>query len=635
MNFANKIAAVFALILLAGVTGATSSFSFFTPTNTISVEKGIQASVPLEFANLSGNAITVNVLVDSTENNLEVVMPQTQFVLNKNESTSFTLTLKPKEGIQDGTYNLNIRSTAGSETLTRTLEVRVFSVTDFDFYFDESGFEVCSDKYTKELNVRVQNNSSQEKKFLLFSDSEEFVPSFSPEELIVQGNSSRSSRLTIHLNDSHSKGPHSVPLYVKSPDAKIIEKTLEFSTKECADGTRESGEFFGISLDKDFLELKPNQEKPVMLSIKNLLNEKQKVFVSVESALEVSKPPYEVELLPLEERQFQAIVKGREEDSFGTNKVTFFVWNENDSKERDLIVEVAKMHKLEINILKNDLTERICSAVDFEVFEIEVSNKGSEEEVVLFDVKNDHETIGTTISEREIHLLPFEKQIIKVVVQPAFHTPIGEKEIVFEAKSLESGKKFQEILRFTVIEAFEQGFSNVLQIASAPLEIKAAEGEEKDFEIAVKNNGNAVLENVEIRVFGADSQAEFLPRTIPQLNPDETKTVTVFLRTAENAVARDYDLTLEARSGVQKAMQPLHLSIRPKGATGIASQTDSENQSIAGLAGLVFNASSLLFLAFIILIVALAVLVMYLLNSSNKQAQKPVWLSVKNDAVKN
>lgn len=616
---------MFALVALFAQV-AFADFSFHPETSVVSVEKGLQAQVQLLFHNDSDASTGISVKAESAASNLQVFLQEDSFTLHKGERTSVSLVIKPLEALADGTYFATVTAKDWNETIISTIEVRVFSQSDFSFSFSENDFEACLASGWKTINVTVQNNGSQ-RNFLLYTDSDEFAPEFSPEELEIGPGGSKASSLRFYINQTHSIGRHSIPVAVSDRGGKLSEKELFFEVKNCADDGDGGGDvdgensFFDLSITPSSFVLSSGEEETATVHIKNLLDEGQKVFLSAESIFEMDRLPYEVQLNAGEEKIFTTVFTGRHQDPPGVHVVKFFAWNEKATDEEILDVEVPQESGVAITVLNNDIAQRICSAVDLEVFEVEIKNTGDEGQNFFLSIENGHGTIGATINDRGILVFPGEKQLVRIVVQPAFDTPLGEKEIILVVRDEEGRIVGEEKLSFTVVAPFEQDFGT-LRIESAPLQVSAIAGETTPFSVIVRNMGTATLENVTVRLFGLDNSFTVAPLNVGSLGAGEAKSAELVLMVKESAQARNYALTIEARSGESVATHQFRLEIRPKSP---ALKQREEGGLITGFAGLLASPPGALFFAVALLIILLAIVLMFSLTSGNNFKRRPVW----------
>ena len=622
--------ALFLFVLVALLSQqATANFSFNPETTVVSVEKGLQASVQLLFHNDSNASTDISVKAESGNTNLQAFLQEDSFTLHEGERTSVSLVIKPLQALPDGTYFVTVTAKDWNETITSTIEVRVFSQSDFGVSFGENNFAICRGSGWKTVNVTVQNNGSQ-RNFLLYTDSDEFAPEFSPEELEISSGANKTSVLRFYVNQTHSIGMHSIPVIVNDQSGKLSEKELSFEVKDCADDGNGGGggggdgggenSFFDLSISPTSFFLDAGEDETVTVRIKNLLNEGQKVFLSAESIFEMDRLPYEVQLDAGEEKTFTTVFTGRHQDPPGESEVKFFAWNEKATDEEILSVEVPQESMVEITLLNNDITQRICSAIDLEVFEVEIKNTGDEEQDFFLSIENDHDTIGVTINDRSILVFPGEKQLVRIVVQPAFDTPLGEKEIILVVRDEDGRIAGEEKLVFTVVAPFEQDFGT-LRIESAPLEVSTIAGETTPFSIVIRNTGSEVLENVAVRVFGLDGYFIIGPVNAGSLGAGEAKAVELALAVKENAPSRNYNLTIEARSGSSVGVHPFRLQVTAKN----PALEEGQEGLIAGFIGLFSGPPGLLFFGAVLLIILLAIVLMFSLNGGNNFKNRPVW----------
>lgn len=612
---------LFAFFLILFAQSIFADFSFNPETSLVSIEKGLQASVQLIFHNDTNSSTDITLRAESPNSSLQVFLQENSFTLHKGERTSVSLTLKPLESLSEGTYFVTVTASDWNETTTSVIEVRVLSDSDFDFSFSENNFEVCQGSGWKTFTVTVQNNGNQ-RDFLLYADSDEFTPEFSPEELEISSGATKSSSLRFYINQTHSIGIHSIPVIVDDRTGKLSEKELVFEIKGCADGQDDDGEnsFFDLSISPASIFLDAGDEETVKVSLKNLLNENQTVFLSAESIFEMGKLPYQVELTAGEEKIFTTVFSGRHQDPPGEHDVKFFAWNEKATDEEILSVEVPQESMVEITLLNNDITQRICSAIDLEVFEVEIKNTGDEGQKFFLSIENEHDTIGVTFNDRSVLVFPAEKHLVRIVVQPAFDTPLGQKEIILVVRGEEGRIVGEEKLVFTVVAPFEQDFGT-LRIESAPLEVSTAAGQTTPFSIVVRNMGTQSLENTVVRVFGSDGYFTIEPVEVGTLLAGESIPVELVLNVKENAPTRTYNLTVEARSGVFVGVHPFKLSI----ASERPSLREEGDGLIAGFIGLFSGSFGFLSLVVVLLIILLAIVLMFSLKSGNNYRERPVW----------
>ncbi len=594
----------FAVFFVMFFSLANASTNLDLETHNASIQKGLEASVQLYVQNDSGSESQITLFATSNNQNLLISLSRDNFLLNENETTSVSLTLKPANEIPSGTYTVLVKLVSDQNIVEKIITVNVFSTNEFDFSF-ENNQNACIENNNLQANVTI-TNYGQTQGFLAYSDSEEFTPTIAPAQTTISGGASKTVKLTIPINQTHSQGPHYVPVIVKNTFGSLVEKKFEFNLNDCKNN------YFDAYLNDYNLDIKQGQEKHVQLTVKNLLDKEQKIFISTESELETDTPHGEIIFLPNEQKNLEITIKAQHDLSGGEKTISFFIWNFEQSKELKLFADVNDKSFLEITLLNNEITSRICSAIDFEVFEIKLKNNSLTEDTFTVDAENDYDTIGIEFSDDEITLSSGEEKIIRVIVKPAFDAPLGEKKIILEIQSENTNDKFFEQLNFTVIAPFEESFSNVLQITSHPIEMFVFENQKKEFSISVKNNGDQPLSNLEVKIFGADEQIKFTQGRINTLFAGEEKTVLIELSTKENVVPRNYTFTIEAKTGAIKGTSNFKASIRS------TKESKDQNPIITGLFGLIdFGKKNIFSLA--IIIIAAGIIVMYLLQSSNSQ----------------
>ena len=98
---------------------AVAEFSFDLKTESLSIQKGLQASISLSFSNQSEKTSQITVRAEPSSTQLETVLHETFITLQPKETTSFSLTIKPKTGISDGTYTVKITASDDENVLKK------------------------------------------------------------------------------------------------------------------------------------------------------------------------------------------------------------------------------------------------------------------------------------------------------------------------------------------------------------------------------------------------------------------------------------------------------------------------------------------------------------------------------------
>ncbi|HIH08971.1 MAG TPA: hypothetical protein HA237_06460 [Candidatus Diapherotrites archaeon] len=435
-----------------------------TEFDSINLVQGNEASIFLEFFNSDFEETAfVELFVDTSSGSIEAVAANKKFSINPRESLVFSLTVFAKDDAAEGSYLVELETEFSRGSAYNTVEVRVEELEAIELLPFNQGQEFCIDSYTKTIQVEVANLSSERQRVFLSADSELFLPTFNNTELRLDPNETRTVELEIHLNDSFRAGSYTIPIYALSND-RFVQREVSFSLIKCFDeetGFEEDDETaikeaFELVLLDESVEVEKGADVPLRFTLTNLLEEEQEIRISSISDLPTKEADLTIRLEENESMQSYINVSARETDEKGIHEVQIFAWNSKGEEFEIAKVNVLPKHLLEVKVLNNEFEQRICSAVDFEVFEIEFENKGDFDERVEVRVENPYESIGVNVSDEVIEVEDGKTETVYITVAPSFDAPLGDKEVELVVKGLSREFTFRQELRFTVVEAFPE-----------------------------------------------------------------------------------------------------------------------------------------------------------------------------------
>ena len=435
-----------------------------TEFDSINLVQGNEASIFLEFFNSDFEETAfVELFVDTSSGSIEAVAANKKFSINPRESLVFSLTVFAKDDAAEGSYLVELETEFSRGSAYNTVEVRVEELEAIELLPFNQGQEFCIDSYAKKIQVEVANLSSERQRVFLSADSELFLPTFNNTELRLDPNETRTVELEIHLNDSFRAGSYTIPIYAFSND-RFVQREVSFSLIKCFDeetGFEEDDETaikeaFELVLLDESVEVEKGADVPLRFTLTNLLEEEQEIRISSISDLPTKEADLTIRLEENESMQSYINVSARETDEKGIHEVQIFAWNSKGEEFEIAKVNVLPKHLLEVKVLNNEFEQRICSAVDFEVFEIEFENKGDFDERVEVRVENPYESIGVNVSDEVIEVEDGKTETVYITVAPSFDAPLGDKEVELVVKGLSREFTFRQELRFTVVEAFPE-----------------------------------------------------------------------------------------------------------------------------------------------------------------------------------
>ena len=617
----NQLLKIFisAFLLLLFIANA-QALQINTEADVLNLERGQSIGTLVRITNDSFDVRNYTLKASTEDFDLELIPAVKEFRLNPQETISFSITIVATEETNTGTHFVDIEI-GGDGQAERTIEVEVREEAGIELIPEQDKVEFCKEPYTKYIDVEVRNESGISRTVQLKGESEILLPVFEPSELTVAANSSRDVRMKIHINHSTQLDEFDVGMFAFYGNT-VVERNVVVEINECEDGETPP---FRLEIIDGHLSIDKGEEKKARFRLVSLIDDDQDVRISAVSDLKVEEFDQLMHLGGNETEEGKILVFADENDEADVHDVIVYAWNDLGEDSENIEVDVEPMHKLNAVLLNNDILNRICSAVDFEVFELEISNDGDLRERVNISVDNPYDSIGIVITENNFQLDAGEKKIVQIAVQPAFDTELGDKTVNLRVdSSTDSEFEFEEELNFTVVAAPENVRQNVLQIVSYPRSIEAHPGEQKTMKIGIRNPTNESVGPLTVRIRGTSSEFSFTGGTIMSIPAGEAREVEGNINVASHATSKRYDLTLEVVGDNYHSFVPFSLEVTPA-----AAETEKEQDFAFGgttlLAGL-FNGG--IIGGITILIIALGIfiiLIMFILSSGNKKA--PHWVS--------
>ena len=614
------LAAFSIAFLAAGVNALQVNPQINTEANVLNLESGQSIGTIVSITNSSSDGMDLSFRASTSDFDLELIPEKKDFTLNPHETIYFSVTIVATEDADEGTHFVDLNVEGDGVSAGKTLTIEVEESAQLELVPEQDIVRICKEPYTHYIDVEVRNTSSLPKTVQLKGESEILLPVFDPTELTVAGSSESTVRMKIHINYTTQYGEYDVPIFAFEGD-NVVERNVVVEVVGCEPDETP----FRLEIIDDELSIEKGDEEKARFRLVSLIDEEQDVRISAVSTLKVEQFDDIIHLDEFESVESKLLVYAEDEDKADEHIVTVYAWNDKGEESEEIEVEVEPMHKLSARLLNNDITNRVCSAVDFEVFELEVSDEGDLREKVVVSVDNDYDTIGIHITEDNFYLDEGEKKVVQIAVQPAFDTPLGEKTITLKVDSTtDSGFEFEEQLNFTVIESPLEIMEDVLQIISYPRSISVGPGEQMGVKIGIKNPTNADVGPLTVRVRGTSSQFSFTGDTISSIPAGEAMEVTGNINVSANADNKKYDLTLEVVGDGYYSYVPFELEIASTSAQAEGEQ-DRSQIGITLLAGL-FEGTLLGGLTILMIALALIIiLIVFLLASSNKT--DPHWVS--------
>ena len=618
----------FAIALVAIFAANAYALQLSTDAAILNLEKGQSIGTTVRVTNDSFDVKHLEFEASTYDFELELVPAVKEFTLNPHETTTFSLSVVANDEVEEGRHNVLIEI-KGDDYASGQITVEVIEPHRIGLVPEQDVVEICKEPYTHYIKVEVENNGTGARDIGLKAESEILLPIFEPAELSVEGGSSRTVKMRIHINNTTQFGEYNVGLFAFVGD-DVVERKVIVDVVDCG---RDETPFRLEAID-DSLSIDKGDSENARFRLVSLIDEEQDVRISSVSDLRTEEFDQVMHLDEFESEESRIVVYAEDEDEADGHLVTLYAWNDLGEDSEGIDVEIEPFHKLSAKVLNNDITNRICSAIEFEVFEVEVRNEGDFSERINVSVDNDHETIGIHITDEEFTLDAGESKIVQIAVQPAFDTPIGQKSVTLRVESSRTDFEFEEQLNFTVIHPPEQEAKlkeNVLRIISYPRSLLAAPGEQKSMNIAILNPTNESVGPLTVRIRGVSSEFSFTGGNISSIPAGESREVAGTINVSAAAQNKKYDLTLEVVGDGYHSYVPFDLEISNEDAEA-QGPDDTDDAGFAGFALLAGLFEGGMLGGLTILMVALAlfvIVVVFLLISSNKNRTTQLWVSRK------
>ncbi len=460
------------------------------------------------------------------------------FCLNANEKTSFTVTVTSFDDARVDNYDLDVLIHYDNETIEENVCVNVIDYDEPIDVYRTSDYFICKEPYTQEISVRLENNSNSTQRIELSAAHDLLMPMFEYSTTILNRGEHDEMVLRFHTNGTTANTEYTIPVFARSEDY-YVQRDITFRLVEC-----ETNEF-DLSVTPNKIKMERGEEDEFRVTLRSYSDEDQYVRLSVESDIPAKLDEYYV-LLPANGLyRIDLTVEARDTDTDGTHDVKINAWNNNETEDETVEVEIEGQHGIEIEVFNNDFEARICSATSSQIFEVVVKNTGDFDETVELSIDNDYDYIQTVLSEDEVDVKDGETKTIYVFVNPSYTAELGEHTIYITAET--DDDEVTEELRFKIVESDEVEF-NVIEVIGYPTNIEVQPGKDTKVSFTIRNPLNEDIENVNVAIYGVTGYGlEVMPLRIGDLKAGETLTFTRILSADKDAPEKIYNATLEIR----------------------------------------------------------------------------------------
>ena len=510
-------------------------------------------------------------LSTSDRHEIEATIYPEKFCLDKGQSTTFTLTITAKEGSFTDTYDVEARIVSDRATKTRTISA---TVTDDKGPIDVvriGSYYVCSNPYTQQIRIRLENNSSKTQTISLSAENEILLPEFEFKETRLRAGESDEMGLTIHTNSTLALTEYTIPVFARSGNY-YVERDIRIMLTDC------DKDVFSISVLPQKADVKKGQAATFKVNVTNKTNRAQEIYLTSEGDLPNSLEIYSVNVGPNSTKLVKLTVNTRTTDAFGLHDIKISAWNSERTESKNVQVNILREHSISMAVQNNDFEARQCSASNSQTFEITLTNNGDFDETVKLKLKNSNESIQAVLSDTEIKVASKSSKKFYVFIAPSFSAELGNYTVSVGAKT--STDEITQELRFRVVEADEVQM-NVIEVLSYPQEVNLFEGETKTLSFAIRNPTGADMHNVGVRIFGLSSGATVYPLAFSTLKAGETRAITREITALEASGNRTFDATFEVKADGYVTTKNFKIIIKKDG------EQKAETGILAGFASLI------------------------------------------------
>ncbi|HLC79626.1 MAG TPA: hypothetical protein VJG83_04340 [archaeon] len=585
---------------------ARPEIEFISSAKKITIEPADAISIMIKGQNNTNETecFEASAILDSRQRDeLEVDIAQNEFCLSKNQSTQFSITINSKEDARVGTYNIGVEFTSSKRVVKIPFTVEVVDSAIPIDVIRVSEFYVCKEPYEQQVRVKLTNNSSKTQTITLSANNEVLLPEFEFAKTTLRANESDEMDLTIHTNQNTTLQDYRIGVFITSED-HLVQRDIEIRLIECQEDA------FDISISPQKYTIKTGEKKNFTITLTSKSDKDQYVRLSSDGTIQNRLDSYNVFLPKNGIKRVKLEVVARQTDQPKEHNIRVNAWNDLETERKDVKVQIRPEHLIEMIVQNNNFEARVCSANEGQVFEVTIVNKGDYEEKVKLSLEDIPSKVQVELSETEVKIKKGSEKKIYVFVNPSIEAQIGNYTVTLNAKI--TGDTVSEKLKFRVVGSEPDAIQGVIQILSYPKQINLMPGEEKIISVTIKNPLNENLQNVKVRIYGAQNAATIPTGNLGELQAGQTKTFERTVIGSEHASPKTYNATLEVRADGYVTTKQVVIRVGPQ------AQNDQEEGFLAGLA--VFLTSGGLAIGIILIVIIAAILLVSLLNSNKSNS---------------
>lgn len=599
-NILKTIFVLFAVLLAAVSVSAAEvrqgDVSMSADYTHVEIENAGVIGVTLKFENFSNEEACIELRTKGNYNGIYAELSDREFCLAGKQKTQFALAVHAEDWAESGMYEIevimNYAGAPGTEEIAGfeesvKIEVEVLRTGSIELLPNQR-MEFENTGYTKSIPVYVYNNTGSGQKVGLYAESAQFMPEFKTRDgtgvLWIEAGERTEVALEIHINRTTENGFYEFPIYAKTNNGSYVERKVEFEVV----GTTEDI-MFEFDVDRRNYDIQKGGMIEIGFKVKNLSNEALEINLSSTGRIHNGMYETKINLGAGETYRGYAWVKAKELQEYGPYDITLYAWNADQKEQAVVVVKVLKSHEVEMVLLNDNIKQRICNVGGVEVFEVLIINKGDYTEDIGLYMDNDYETIGHDISEDDFELGAGKEKRVYIAMSPAYDTPVGQKKVYLRMET-RSGIDKKIELNFEVVNGEAGKTSGTLVISDYGGLIYINAGEERTLEFTIENNSPNRIENIQVRLYGIGARVYFPALYIKGIDAWGSETVSGKLVVADNAVPKNYNLTLQVSNEDYIATEKIDLRVgRKEGGSGSGNGDEgsgADNSYFAGLAGL-------------------------------------------------
>src|SRR3989344_859751 len=447
--------------------------------NIISMEEGTSFGIEITLFNDTKSVQDIRVRARSDDSDLIVESAVEELRLNRNESTSFALSINAQGGVRTGSHDVEVRTYYSGLETVYTVKVQVGSSNFVSFEVLDS--VVCNENYTVKLPVEVSNISGTSRTIRITASNSTFLPSWEDSEPFIRSGESKTINLLLHTTPSSEiTGEYTVQVSARSSSDFSVGE-LVFNIEDC----EESGVIsISLSTTTSTIDLRKGETRTISYTVSNNSSSDTYVDISVETDLSAD---------------YNSLLFVRGNRSI-TEKINVRTGIFQEPKTYDLKIKAAAE-----NEVKSEKTVKVrllaTHYFEFSGLEQDFDIKQGEEKTVQIEFKNaDYNEsftleleapagITASLSQSSFTMQPRTVKRVDLTVKASESASLGSKTLKVKAKTGNVSQKTLEV-RLNVKEKtlpIETPETALLEIESYPLKVQLNPGESKEISFVIYN----------------------------------------------------------------------------------------------------------------------------------------------------